>query len=312
MENSVIAKLNLNQLRVFECVYRLKSMTLAAHELFLTQSGVSQHIKSLEESVGFPLFVRNKGELFPVPEAGTLYQVCQKSFADIHGTLEKFKHSSEKKIAGSIRIGVPTEFGNNVVIPLLKAWLQENPGVKFELVYGFGSEMRDSLEQGLIDIAFIDSIKGTPRIETEVIYTESLSLVATSDYLRTKNISFRGSKEKISQLEQLDFLEYQRNEPMLRMWFRYHYGKKNVALNIRAWAMSVQGVASFVKSGIGAAVLPDHVIERIRNEGSAVYLFKGHKGPMKNDISMAWLRKKPLSIAATEFKKYALKSFSVK
>ena len=40
---------NLNLLRIFESVYRLGSMTKASKELFMTQSGVSQNIKNLEE-----------------------------------------------------------------------------------------------------------------------------------------------------------------------------------------------------------------------------------------------------------------------
>jgi len=309
MENSALAKLNLNQLRVFEAVHRLKSMTLAAQELFLTQSGVSQHIKSLEESLGFPLFIRNAGELHSAPQAQILYQVCQRSFTDIDGIMKRLKHHAENKIEGVIKLGLPTEFGNNLIVPLISQWSQQHPEVKFEITYGYGVEMQEGLESGRLDLAFIDSIKGNPRIETKAIYTETLSLVASSEYLKNKNLIFRSGKEKLPQLVQLDFLEYQRNEPVLRMWFRYHYGKKNLSLNIRAWAMSVHGVAGFVKSGLGAAVLPDHVIERLRDEGSVVHLFKGHKGAMQNEISLTWHKRKPLSVAAEEFKKYTLKKF---
>jgi DNA-binding transcriptional LysR family regulator len=309
MENSALAKLNLNQLRIFEAVYRLQSMTLAAQELFLTQSGVSQHIKSLEENLGVPLFVRSGGELHPAPEALILYQVCQRSFTEIDGTMKRLKHRAENRVEGTIKLGVPTEFGNNLVIPLLSPWSQQNPEVKFEIVYGYGTEMQEGVDNGRLDLAFIDSFKGNARIAAQSIYSESLNLVASTEYLKQKNLGFRGGKEKLPQLTQLEFLEYQRNEPVLRMWFRYHYGKKNVSLNIRAWAMSVHGVANFVKAGMGAAVLPDHVIERIRNEGSSIHIFKGHKVAMQNEISLAWPKKKPLSVAANEFKKYALKSF---
>ena len=45
----IINNLNLNHLLVFECVFRNGSMTAASKELHLTQSGVSQHMKSLED-----------------------------------------------------------------------------------------------------------------------------------------------------------------------------------------------------------------------------------------------------------------------
>jgi len=56
----LIDQINLNQLRVFESVYRTKSMTHAARELHLTQSGVSQHIKALEDVLTLKLFDRIK------------------------------------------------------------------------------------------------------------------------------------------------------------------------------------------------------------------------------------------------------------
>jgi DNA-binding transcriptional LysR family regulator len=42
----IIDHINLNHLRIFQSVYKTQSMTTAAGELHLTQSGVSQHIKA--------------------------------------------------------------------------------------------------------------------------------------------------------------------------------------------------------------------------------------------------------------------------
>ncbi len=46
-------------LRSFEAVARLGSVTQAAHEMSVTHSAVSQHIKQLEALVGVSLFVRH-------------------------------------------------------------------------------------------------------------------------------------------------------------------------------------------------------------------------------------------------------------
>lgn len=45
-------------LRSFEAVARLGSVTLAAKELNVTHSAISQQIKILEELVGVKLFIR--------------------------------------------------------------------------------------------------------------------------------------------------------------------------------------------------------------------------------------------------------------
>ncbi len=70
----IIDHINLNYLRVFECVFRTGSMTTAAQELHLTQSGVSQHIRSLEDVLGIRLFDRIKKKLIPTTTADILFK----------------------------------------------------------------------------------------------------------------------------------------------------------------------------------------------------------------------------------------------
>ncbi len=59
-------------LRSFEAVARLGSVTQAAHELSVTHSAVSQHIKQLEALVGVTLFIRH-GRGVRITEEGRLY-----------------------------------------------------------------------------------------------------------------------------------------------------------------------------------------------------------------------------------------------
>ena len=59
----------LSAIRAFEAAARHKNYTRAGEELGLTQAGVSYQIKSLEQRVGTPLFVRN-GRLMELTPAG--------------------------------------------------------------------------------------------------------------------------------------------------------------------------------------------------------------------------------------------------
>lgn len=59
-------------LRSFEAVARLGSVTLAAKELHVTHSAISQQIKVLEEMLGVRLFTRH-GRGVQINEEGRLY-----------------------------------------------------------------------------------------------------------------------------------------------------------------------------------------------------------------------------------------------
>lgn len=307
MPHSLIRKINTNQLKIFATVYRLESMTLAAQELYLTQSGVSQHIKKLEHDIGVTLFIRSKSHFFATNEAEELFKACERAFMDIESTLMKINRSSPKTLEGIIRVGAPTEFGNNILIPYISEWSKRYPLVKFDLVYGYGTHLSELLTNDELDFAFIDSFKEHKPFNSEIIYHEDLNLVTSINYLKTKNINVKSStKEKLTFFHDLDFIEYEHKESILRMWFQYHYGKKNIPLNIKVWAMNVQGVTAFVKAGMGAAVLPNHVIHQITKEGTLLHTFKGAKETLKNKISLVWLKNKPFSSALTEFKKFII------
>ena len=59
---------SLNSLRAFETTARLRSVTRAADELFVTPGAVSRLIKLLEETVSVPLLVRGPHSTHPTPE----------------------------------------------------------------------------------------------------------------------------------------------------------------------------------------------------------------------------------------------------
>lgn len=66
----------LDSLRGFVAVCRRKSISLAAQDLFLTQSAVSRQIQALEERLGLPLFIRRHRALELTDAGEELYQLC--------------------------------------------------------------------------------------------------------------------------------------------------------------------------------------------------------------------------------------------
>lgn len=69
--------LNQQWLQTFVTLIEVGHFTLTAKKLFMTQPGVSQHIKKLEEQVGVSLILR-QGKRFELTEAGSiLYQYAR-------------------------------------------------------------------------------------------------------------------------------------------------------------------------------------------------------------------------------------------
>ncbi len=116
----------LNPLRTFEVAARHLSFTRAAEELFVTAAAVSHQIKTLEESLGVVLFVRQPKSL-ELTKAGEAYlpgiQRAFKQMADATHQLHLRGNPS------TLRINVPPTFAVKWLIPRLVRFLKEHPAI---------------------------------------------------------------------------------------------------------------------------------------------------------------------------------------
>ena len=131
----LIDKINLNHLRIFECVFRTRSMTVAADELHLTQSGVSQHIKTLEDSLDIKLFDRVNQKLIPTQEGKSLFEMCAPVLNNIEHGLQDLRGESAE-LSGTVSVGMPMEFGHNMIMPRISEIAKKHPGIKFRIRFG--------------------------------------------------------------------------------------------------------------------------------------------------------------------------------
>lgn len=118
--NDVAGKtaLPLNSIRVFVEAARLLSFSRAGLMLGMTQSGVSQHIASLECYLGQVLFVRS-GASVKLSDAGRLYfDTVQESVSTIDLATRQFKQRHEDSGRLVVRTSLYT-FAMTVLIPAL-------------------------------------------------------------------------------------------------------------------------------------------------------------------------------------------------
>ena len=147
------SNINLNGLIVFSKVYEQGSMTLAARELAMTQPGVTQHIKSLEQFLNLQLFHRMGKKLIATKEAESLYDGINIPLLEIENSLHAVTEK-EQQFRGTVDIGVPIEFGNTVILPKLSKIRSQFPNIQFHITYGLPHELNSLLLDGKLDFAF--------------------------------------------------------------------------------------------------------------------------------------------------------------
>ena len=287
----MLRNINLNQLRVFQSVYRTKNMCVAAKELRLTQPGVSQHIKKLEQVLKTKLFDRMNKQLFATEKAKVLFQDLELHLKTLETTLTKV-HGGTQTLSGTVNIGMPVEFGNNVIIPLLAKFQKEFPELHFQIKLDLAPVMNDALLAGELDFAFVDNFPMDARIKKQKAYDEILDLCIHKDFVKDLGAS------SLPNFEKLSFVEYQKGEALLRMWFAHHFYRKKVDLNVVVYVADAQSIARLILEKCGAGILPHHLSQKLVDDGASIHIFKTSKSELTNTISVAHLNGRTLSRAA--------------
>ncbi len=279
-----IRGLNLNSLVVFSCVYRSASMTLAAKELGMTQPGVTQHIKNLETLLNVEFFHRLGKRLIPTKEAESFYQGLSENLESIENLLVDLT-KKDRQFSGNVRIGVPIEFGNTLILPKLSIIRRQFPQVQFHITYGLPHELNVLILEGKLDFAFMDHYASNAAIKREVVYHETLVLCCSREYAELIGTT---KKKERAFFESLSYVDYQPGEAILRDWFERAYGFKKMKLPIASYCFDVTGIATLVKNSMGIGVLPEHVFLRTKD----LYQFKPKMGAVNNPISLAYLEQR--------------------
>ena len=120
----------LKSLRAFEAAARHLSFTRAADELFVTQAAVSHQIKSLEEFLGVPLFVRRNRKLLLTDEGQSYWPKIRDIFEILSSATEQIKAQGA---SGALTVSVVPTFATVWLVPRLSRFNQLYPDIEVRL-----------------------------------------------------------------------------------------------------------------------------------------------------------------------------------
>jgi DNA-binding transcriptional LysR family regulator len=138
---------SLDFLRGFEAAGRRLSFTLAAEELYLTQSALSRQIKALEDALGVALFERRHRALALTVTGAAFHR-------EVTEMLESLAAAAERVHGGSrspgLTLSTTVSFASLWVIPRLATFRSRHPDVE---VYVSADDRLVDLARGDVDVA---------------------------------------------------------------------------------------------------------------------------------------------------------------
>lgn len=121
-----------DDLAAFAAVVRAKSFTRAAVQMGVSQSALSQTIRSLERKLDLRLLNRTTRSVSPTEAGERLYQTVGPRFEDIEAELTALGELRGQPV-GTVRIAATEHAVRTVVWPRLLPWLPQYPDIRIEI-----------------------------------------------------------------------------------------------------------------------------------------------------------------------------------
>jgi len=263
------------QLPTFMAVAELSNLSAAAKKLGITQTGATQRIKSLEQSLGVTLFTRSRSGMRLTEEGRLLLRYCT-AVSNLEGQfLSVVKEGGQVREVELCLVG-PMSLLAGRVVPRCSEILKKWPSLNLRFVIDSNANRLNQLKRGTCDLAFVFPHEVGLELDSKLVKPVEYLLVATPKW-KGRPLKEILETEKLLAYHPDDTtgLDYLRTFNLLESFKR---SKFCVSENIT--------LIRLLELGLGFGVLPKEIAESLIAGGRLVSLNQGrsHKIP----FALAW------------------------
>ncbi|MFT6458497.1 LysR family transcriptional regulator [Pseudophaeobacter arcticus] len=282
--------LRFRQLQAFHSVIETGTVTGAAALLGISQPAVSNLLHQLERQTRFKLFERDRGRLRATPEANLL-------FREIDTVVRGFDHVTQavidlqNKQAGQLQVASQHSMSFGFMPKLIAKFARDRPDMSISFQSQYSSKIQEWVISGLFEIGICetpllhDGLQAYPiRVET------SLALPADSPLAQHEVLT-------PALLEGTPFLVMGPDHITHRN-IREAFVQAGVPLKTRVHAQLFKNLLSFVKEGMGVALLDPFVLDFDKEGGFVSRCFRPQ---ILMEMAVITSATRPLSSIGQEF-----------
>ncbi|MBI4524469.1 MAG: LysR family transcriptional regulator [Deltaproteobacteria bacterium] len=285
--------MDIETLKIFCDVIKLRGFTQAAAANSLTQSAVSQRLKNLEKEFGLCLIDRHGTELHLTRAGEVVYKGAMRILADLRDVQEQLQEIGGK-VGGSVRVAAIYSVGLYQLDPFVKSFLTNYPEIDVQIEYSRANKIYEDLINGSIDLGIVAFPGHKPQLRSIPFKEDELVLICSPEhpFAQFESISLKA-------LSSQPLIAFQRDVPTRKVMTEI-LKEHGVVVNIKAEFDNIELIKRAVEIGLGIAVVP---LTTIKTETKAGILkaMPFVEGPFKRPISLLYRRGKSLSLAARKF-----------
>ena len=227
------------------------SFTRAAEALSLTPPAVSHHISQLEDELGVPLFVRDRGRLKLTPE-GEIAVKYAKRLTAIYGNLLSELQYAQNHVT-QLKVGITHTSESNLTPEVLAKCSSLNSNLKITILTDTINNLYDMLGNSEIDLAIVEGAQHNPSFGSLMLDTDYLVCVMSNN-----NPLARRAMVTLADLKK-ERMILRRASSATRMLFEStlnSIGESIESFNVTLEVDNIATIKDLIRKDMGVSILP--------------------------------------------------------
>jgi len=252
--------MSLDLLRTFLAVHRAGSVTAGAQILGLSQPTVTAHLKTLEHTLGRPLFDRLPRGIRPTSAGDEL----ARRIADPLDALQTLLQTElDDPAPATLHLGGPSDFLCHQVLPALAGRIAA--GLQVRTTFGLPDELLDRLQDRSLDLVISSTRPRRPGLRATPCYDETFVLVAAPHWARKTPVTTP------EPLRTIPLIAYAEEAPILRRYWRTVFNTR-LTRTPDLVVPDLRGALTTTLAGAGLTVLPTYLCHPHLTNGTLIAL----------------------------------------
>ena len=287
--------MHIETLKVFCDLVDTQSFSLAAERNFVTQSAVSQQIRTLEEKFQRRLLerVRGRREVRLTPAGEVFYRECRNvlsSYDELHESMRGLVGT----ISGTVKVATVYSVGLHELPVKVREFMSKFPNAKIDLEYSRTTRVVRDVLSGAVELGVVAFPEPRRGLTISFMPNDRLVLICPPDH------EFAERQEiKCRELKGLDFVQFERDIPTRKATDKI---LKQNGVDVRKVAEfdNIETIKRAVEVGFGLAIVPHpSVMDEERNKQLAVVQLA--EKDWVRPVGVIYRSDRTLSIAAKKF-----------
>lgn len=281
--------------KVFYYVATTLSFSEASKQLFISQSAVSQAIKTLEKKLEQTLFIRSTKRVQLTPEGEILLRHIEPAINLIQRGETQLVDSAST--GGQIRIGASDTICRYFLVPYLERFHKEFPNTHIKVTNETSMKCVELLESGQVDCIVINypnsNLGNMYAMKKIAAFKDVFVANDTFDELKDKKVTFHDLLNyPILMLE-----KQTTTSEFLHNLFQQH----QLDLVPEVELTSNDLLLDLAKIGLGIAFVPDYCITKVSED---LFLVETEEELPSRELAIVYNNRIPVTKSTLEFLKY--------